>query len=175
MRISPVIMWFAACAMAIRPEEHWRSTVWPGISTGRPAASDAKRPILLPAVPALNTVPIMTSSISVGSTRARSTACVMAWPINVGDLILFRAPRKARPIGVRAVETMAAFFMRRPESFNQLKSIYKACELIRDYPLGVSRLGVIISLCYGLVMNPLMNELPEIVHALGEGCAATPK
>ena len=40
------------------------------------------------------------------------TLHLIACAIKVGDLTLFSAPRKARPIGVRAVDTMTASVMK---------------------------------------------------------------
>ncbi len=101
----------AAIAIAISPDEHCRSTVCPGTDIGNPAASDASRPMFIPAVPAVNTDPIITSSISAPSMPARSTAWRIACAVMVGDLMLFSDPLNATPIGVRAVETMTASFM----------------------------------------------------------------
>ena len=50
--------------------------------------------------------------VVIGSAMAaRCTACWIAWPISVGDLMLFNTPRNARPMPVRAVETMTASLM----------------------------------------------------------------
>ena len=76
-----------------------------------PAAIAALRARFIPAVPAVSTVPMITSSISAPSMPARRTAWRIAWPISVGDLMLLSAPRNARPIGVRAVDTMTASLM----------------------------------------------------------------
>ncbi len=65
----------------------------------------------MPAVPAGMAVPSTTSSMSSADRPARSTAARMAWPASVGDLMLFREPWNARPIGVRAVETITASVM----------------------------------------------------------------
>src|SRR5690606_7073651 len=102
----------AAMAMAIKPDEHARSMVWPETVTPSPAASAAARPRLRPAVPPGSDTPITTSSTSSPATPARSTAWRIAWAVRVGDLMLLSAPRVARPIGVRAVETMTASRMK---------------------------------------------------------------
>ena len=102
---------FAAAAMAVNPDAHWRSIVCAPAVTGMPAANAALRARFIPAVPAVSTVPMTTSSISAPSMPARSTAWRIACAISVGDLMLLSAPRKARPIGVRAVETMTASLM----------------------------------------------------------------
>src|SRR5438552_576204 len=65
----------------------------------------------MPAVPALSTQPMTTSSISSPATPARRTAWSITWPSNVGDFVLLKAPLYARAIGVRAVETMTASLM----------------------------------------------------------------
>ena len=77
----------AAVAMAMRPEAHWRSMVWPGTVTGKPAARAALRAKFMPAVPLLSTVPMTTSSTSAPSKWARSTACAITWPSKLGDLV----------------------------------------------------------------------------------------
>ena len=106
---------FAAVAMAIRPDAHWRSIVCAGTLAGSPAAKPALRAMFIPAVPAASTVPITMSSIAArpwSSMRpARCTACAMAWAIIVGDLVLLSDPRNARPMPVRAVLTMTASLM----------------------------------------------------------------
>ena len=94
--------WCAAIAIAISPEAHWRSMVWPGTVTGSPAAMSAWRAMFSPAVPAVSTLPTTTSSISSGATDARSTAWAIAWPASEGERVRLNAPLNARPIGVRA-------------------------------------------------------------------------
>src|ERR1700676_4417410 len=49
-----------------------------------------------------------TSSTSAGSTLARLTAFAMTCPAIVAPWVWLNAPRNARPIGVRAAETIAA-------------------------------------------------------------------
>src|SRR5436309_16035528 len=51
---------------------------------------------------------MMTSSISPGATLARLTASAIACPAKACGWVSLKAPRNARPIGVRAVETMTA-------------------------------------------------------------------
>src|SRR5436305_183725 len=60
--------WTACCE-----EPHCRSTVVAGTSSGNPAASHAFRPMLMDCSPICETQPVMLSSISPGSTPARST------------------------------------------------------------------------------------------------------
>jgi hypothetical protein len=83
----------AATAIAIMPEAHWRSTVMPPTVTGRPARSAASRAMFGACEPCGRAQPMMTSSTSAGSSRARSTACRMACPASVGESVLLKAPR----------------------------------------------------------------------------------
>ncbi len=46
MSILSVMICFAAVAIAIRPDEHWRSIDWPATLTGRPARSSEVRAML---------------------------------------------------------------------------------------------------------------------------------
>ena len=71
----------------------------------------AYRAIFFPAVPAVSTQPMTTSSISPPSAPERATAFLIAWPKSVGDFVALKAPLNARPIGVLAVETMTASLM----------------------------------------------------------------
>ena len=63
---------FTACCA----EPHWRSTVVPGVSIGRPACSQALRAMFSPCSPNCATQPAMTSSTSAASTPARSITSV---------------------------------------------------------------------------------------------------
>src|ERR1700761_7483359 len=80
----------------------------PGTASGKPARSAATRPRLLPVAPSGKPTPRMTSSTSAGSTPARATACATACPASVAPCVWLYAPRNARPIGVRATETITA-------------------------------------------------------------------
>ena len=60
-----------------------------------------------------------TSSISAGSTPARPTACRIAWAASEGERWAFNAPLNARPIGVRAVETITAV-VKKPSSLRPM-------------------------------------------------------
>ena len=62
---------FAAAAIAVSPEAHWRSIVCAPAVTGMPAAIAALRARFIPAVPAVSTEPTITSSTSAPSTPAR--------------------------------------------------------------------------------------------------------
>ena len=84
---------FAAVAMAIRPEAHWRSRLMRAVVTGRPAASAAWRPMLVPVEPCCRAAPMTTSSISAGSTPARCTAWRMACPPSCCAWVSLNAPR----------------------------------------------------------------------------------
>ncbi|MNP37671.1 hypothetical protein D3C76_1311320 [compost metagenome] len=101
----------AAMAIAIRPEAHWRSMVWPLTDNGKPAAKADRRARLVAAVPLCMAVPSTRSSISPGSMAARSTAARIATALIDGDLKSLNAPRKALAMGVRAVETITASCM----------------------------------------------------------------
>src|SRR5467141_75258 len=101
----------AASAMACMPEEQKRLTVMPAVVTGSPARSAAWRAMFWPVAPSGSAQPMTTSSTSPGSRPARLTACAMTWPPTAAPCVLLKAPRYARPIGVRAVETMTASAM----------------------------------------------------------------
>src|SRR5260221_865527 len=105
---SPAMMRCAANAMACRPDEQKRLTVTPGTLTGRPARIADRRAIFCPVARSGMAQPITTSSTSPGSTPARSTACLTTWPPSTAPWVMLKAPRKALPIGVRAVETITA-------------------------------------------------------------------
>ena len=57
-------------------EPHWRSTVVPGVSIGRPACSQALRAMLKPCSPNCCTQPAITSSTSEASMPERSMTSV---------------------------------------------------------------------------------------------------
>src|SRR5665213_908693 len=98
----------AAAAIASSPDAQKRLTVCPGTLEGQPARRAAVRPTLLPVAPSGSPQQITTSSTSAGSTFARSIARATAWAASVVPCVGLNAPRKARPIGVRAAETIAA-------------------------------------------------------------------
>jgi hypothetical protein len=101
----------AASAMACMPDEQKRLTVMPAVVTGRPARSAAWRAMFCPAAPSGSAQPMTTSSTSPGSSPARLTACAMTCPPIAAPCVLLNAPRYARPIGVRAVDTITASAM----------------------------------------------------------------
>ena len=100
--------------MVCRPDEHLRSSVKPGTLAGAPAAKADWRAMLLPVAPSGVAQPISTSSTSARSRPARAAAARITWPPSSAPWTLFSAPRKALPIGVRAVETMTAADMQIP-------------------------------------------------------------
>src|SRR5947209_3283834 len=103
----------AANAMACKPELQKRLIVVPAVVTGKPARIAARRATLWPVAPSGSAQPRITSSISAGSSPLRFTACSITWPPIVTPCVSLNAPRNALPIGVRAVETIAASRMRR--------------------------------------------------------------
>jgi len=70
----------AAVAIAIIPDEHCRSSDIAATVSGSPARIALWRATLEPWPPCCNAAPMMTSSISPGSTPARRTACAIACP-----------------------------------------------------------------------------------------------
>ena len=69
---TPEPIWAAAKFTACWPDPHWRSSVVAGVSIGRPASSQALRPMLKPCSPNCCTQPVITSSTSEASTPERS-------------------------------------------------------------------------------------------------------
>jgi hypothetical protein len=67
----------AAIAIACKPEEQKRLTVWPAAVTGSPARNAACLAILPPVAPSGVPQPKVTSSTSPGSIPARLTAWAM--------------------------------------------------------------------------------------------------
>ena len=103
----------AASAIACRPEEQKRLTVWAAAVTGRPARIAHWRAMLPPVAPSGLAQPIVTSSTSPGSMPARLTAWATTWPPMSAPCVRLNTPRTALPIGVRAVDTMTASTMGR--------------------------------------------------------------
>src|SRR5215467_2101757 len=108
---SSTITLFAAVAMAIIPEEHWRSTLMPAVVTGNPAAMAHWRAMLDPWVPCCKAAPIMTSSTSPGSTLARSKTARMTGATMLGASRLLNEPRYDLVNPVSAVATITASFI----------------------------------------------------------------
>ena len=99
---------WAAIEMVCRPDEQKRLTVTPETLTGAPARIAETRATLEPVVPSGAAQPRITSSTSARSILARSAACLMTWAPRSAPWVSLNTPRKAFPIGVRAVETMTA-------------------------------------------------------------------
>ncbi|BEL87442.1 hypothetical protein SM12VA4_41030 [Serratia marcescens] len=108
MLMPSTMICLAAVATAIRPEAHWRSNDIPETDVGNPARNAARRPMFSPCTPCCNAAPSTTSSTSLPTIPARSTACLIACPASVADGVALKAPRYALPIGVRAVEIITA-------------------------------------------------------------------
>src|SRR5919197_726104 len=102
----------AASAIVCRPEEQKRFTVMPGTLTGQPARSAICRAMFQPVAPSGLAQPMMTSSISCGSTLARSSAACTTCPPIFAPCVMLSAPRQLLQSGVRAVETITASVMR---------------------------------------------------------------
>src|SRR5438105_2608400 len=103
---SPAWMDWAANMMALRPEPQTLLTVTAGMSSGRPAEMAAWRAGAWP-IPAVITLPMMTSSMASGAMLERWTASFMAMAPSWGAVKLARLPRYL-PVGVRAAPTMTA-------------------------------------------------------------------
>src|SRR5438309_10878160 len=67
--------------------------------------------MLAPVAPSGLAQPIRTSSMAAGSTPARCTACLTAWPPSVAPCVMLKAPFQLLVSGVRAVETITALVM----------------------------------------------------------------
>ena len=111
MSASPASTRCAASAMVCRPEEQNRLTVRPDTVTGIPARMAIWRAMLPPVAPSGLAQPMITSSTSAGSSFARSTAALTAWPPSVAPWVMLSAPRQDLQSGVLAVDTMTASVM----------------------------------------------------------------
>ena len=104
---------WAAMATVWRPEEQKRLTVAPAVVTGQPAQSAALRPTLVPVAPSGLAQPTNTSSdLARLDARARSMACLIAWPAIAAPWVLLNSPRNDLVSPVLAVETTTASRMR---------------------------------------------------------------
>jgi hypothetical protein len=104
---SPARTACAALTAAWSPEPQSRFTVWPGISTGRPASSAAIRATFRLSSPAWLAQPKITSSIrSTGSDALRTRPAIAAAARSSGRSSASTPP--ARPIGVRTAAVMNA-------------------------------------------------------------------
>src|SRR4051794_4496166 len=108
MSPSPVMTRCAARAIVCSPDEQNRLTVMPDVVTGQPARIAICRAMLRPVAPSGFAHPMMTSSTSPGSRRARAIACCSAWPPIVAPCVMLNAPFQLLASGVRAVETITA-------------------------------------------------------------------
>src|SRR5215813_3330816 len=111
---------WAAIEMVCRPDEQKRFTVTPETPTGAPARIADTRATLEPVVPSGAAQPRITSSTSPRSSLARSAACLITWAPMSAPWVSLKTPRKALPIGVRAVETMTASAMGFSSDWNDL-------------------------------------------------------
>src|SRR3954469_1955500 len=144
---SPAMMRWAAIAMVCRPDEQKRFTVTPETVTGIPARMADSRATFEPVAFSGVAQPSTTSSTSAGSIPARSTACFTTWPPSVAPCVMLNAPRKALPIGVRAVDTITASVMCRSLtllSSRKPRSGYPGSMLpsTRDYGSRLSRFAL---------------------------------
>ena len=96
-------------AMACSPDEQNRLTVTPGTSMGRPAWSQAFRPMFSPCSPSGKAQPMMTSSTSAGSKPgALSSAALMTNAARSSGRVVRYIPRGALPTGIRTALTTTA-------------------------------------------------------------------
>src|SRR5918992_4297189 len=114
-----MIRWLAS-AMVCSPEEQKRFTVMPGTLFGQPARIAIWRAMFQPVAPSGFAQPMMTSSTSSGSTRARSSAACTTWPPIFAPWVRLSAPRQLLQSGVRAVETITASFIEPPAFVGEL-------------------------------------------------------
>src|SRR5208282_792529 len=99
----------AAIAMDCRPEEQNRLIVIAATLTGRPARSDAIRATFIPCSPSGVAQPIITSSISAGSSPfARTTASLITCAARSSGLAARSVPFGALPTAVRTELTITA-------------------------------------------------------------------
>src|SRR5215471_9531613 len=106
------MMWFAAYAIACRPEEQNRFKVSPATDVGSPARIAATRAMLCPCEPCGWPQPMMTSSTSFGSscgTLPRTSLMVCA--VKSSGRVMLNAPRNDFASGVRELATMTASLM----------------------------------------------------------------
>src|SRR5262249_53976918 len=113
-----------AMAMVCSPDEQNRFTVIPDVVTGHPARIAICRAMLRPVAPSGFAHPIITSSISPGSSRARSIAWRSACPPSVAPWVMLNAPRQLLQSGVRAVETITASGITTSREASVLLSFY---------------------------------------------------
>lgn len=95
----------AAKCTACCEDPHWRSTVTPGTSSGRPAASQAVRAMSPACGPTVSRQPNTTSSTAAGSTPDRSISAFRTCAPRSAGWTADRPPPR-RPTGVRTASTM---------------------------------------------------------------------
>src|SRR5882672_2435563 len=105
---SPAMIRCAASAIVCSPDEQKRLIVAPGTETGQPARSAIWRAMFQPVAPSGSAQPIITSSISAGSTPARAIVWRTTCPPSVAPCDMLNAPRQDFASPVRAVETTTA-------------------------------------------------------------------
>src|SRR5262245_48708355 len=126
------MMWWAAMAMACRPDEQKRLTVVPATVTGRPARPAAPRAMLWPCAPCGWPQPRMTSSTSLASSWGTlPRASLMAWAARSSGRVRLNEPRCDLARGVRELATTTASLMGVPRSG----------EFGRVYPTPADRSG----------------------------------
>src|SRR6478752_8256943 len=130
----------AAMAIVCNPDEQKRFTVTPAVVTGSPARIAIWRAMLPPVAPSGSAQPMSTSSISPGSTFARSTAARTTWPPRVAPCVMLKAPRQLFASPVRAVETMTASVIAVLRSVEGLAFGGKAREKGSGFPERIARL-----------------------------------
>src|SRR5262249_10786164 len=108
-----LITMLAATATALRPEEQKRLTVPPGTVTGRPPSRATLRPVLNPCGPSGKPQPMITSSISPGSSCGTFfSRSFTQWAARSSGRVMLKEPRNdlARP--VRELATTTALLIR---------------------------------------------------------------
>src|SRR5580765_2258702 len=108
----PIMIWWAAMAMACRPEEQTRLTVVPATEAGRPARIRATRATLLPCGPLGWAQPRITSSTSLASSwGALPRTSLMQWAARSSGRVMLNDPRWDLARGVRELATTTASLM----------------------------------------------------------------
>src|SRR6266511_1524862 len=111
----PIMIWWAAMAIACRPEEQKRLTVVPATEAGRPARIRATRATLLPCGPLGWAQPRITSSISAESSWGTlPSTSRMQWAARSSGRVRLNDPRKDLASGVRELATTTASLMASP-------------------------------------------------------------
>src|SRR5262245_16932588 len=107
------MMWFAAYAIACRPEEQNRFSVSPATEVGRPARIAATRAMLWPCEPCGWPQPMITSSTSFESSCGTlPSTSLIVWAVKSSGRVRLNEPRNDLASGVRELATMTASLMR---------------------------------------------------------------